>query len=172
MPDKPTWCGQLKEIAEQLRALPDRRVDRAAIEQVRGVGRRRAQQILAPCVSRQVGASGMADCEVVIQHLQRLAAADVLAYERRRRVRVAEHIEELRRSRLQRPAVLVEASVAIVNRDLDGLPSGVSVTRGQITVRFETATEALEKLLALAMAIGNDQDRFERLAAGQELVRG
>jgi hypothetical protein len=29
-------------------------------------------------------------------------------------------------------------------------------------VRFQTATEALEKLLALAMAIGNDRERFEQ----------
>jgi hypothetical protein len=36
--------------------------------------------------------------------------------------------------------------------------------RGQISVQFETAAEALEKL----MAIGNDRDRFERIATGRE----
>jgi hypothetical protein len=35
--------------------------------------------------------------------------------------------------------------------------------RGKITVEFTTAVEALEKLLAIAMAAGNDLDRFTRL---------
>ena len=34
---------------------------------------------------------------------------------------------------------------------------------GEITVRFSTAVEALEKLLAIAMAAGNNIDGFERL---------
>jgi hypothetical protein len=54
--------------------------------------------------------------------------------------------------------------VAVLGQRFEGLPEGVAVVPGQITVRFRTATEALEKLLALAMAIGNDRDRFERMA--------
>jgi hypothetical protein len=38
----------------------------------------------------------------------------------------------------------------------------VRLEPGRITVSFEDAHEALEKLLALAMAISNDFDRFER----------
>jgi hypothetical protein len=34
---------------------------------------------------------------------------------------------------------------------------------GEITVQFSTTVEALEKLLAIAMAAGNDLDGFERL---------
>jgi len=164
MPDKPTWCGHLEEIVMQLHALPDRWVDRTIVEEVLKVGRRRAQQILAPCVSRQVGVNGMADREAVIAHLQRLAMGEAAHYERRRRQRLGEQLEKLRRARLEQPQVLVEAPVAILNQDWDGLPAGVAVTRGKITVQFESSVEALEKLLALAMAIGNDQDRFERLA--------
>jgi hypothetical protein len=73
MPDKPTWIGRLDEIAEKLRALPDPWIDRACVEDVLGVGRRRAQQLLAPCVSRQVGSNGLADREALIAHLARLA---------------------------------------------------------------------------------------------------
>jgi hypothetical protein len=38
------------------------------------VGRRRAQQILAPCVSGRVGASGPADPDTVIKRLKEIAA--------------------------------------------------------------------------------------------------
>ena len=81
---------------------------------------------------------------------------------------MATQLDQWRRSWLEQSPVLVESPLSIVDSRLDGLPDGVSVDRGEIRVRFETATQALEKLLALAMAIGNDRDRFERIATGQE----
>jgi hypothetical protein len=51
----------------------------------------------------------------------------------------------------------------IVNQELADLPTGVSLRPGEITVQFSTTVEALEKLLAIAMAAGNDLDGFERL---------
>jgi hypothetical protein len=50
-----------------------------------------------------------------------------------------------------------------VNQEIAELPSGIHLTPGQIRIEFRQPSEALEKLLALAMAIGNDIDRFERL---------
>jgi hypothetical protein len=48
----------------------------------------------------------------------------------------------------------------------------VRLAPGEITVRFETVPEALEKLLALGLAIGNDLESFERLThAGQQYSR-
>lgn len=168
MPDKPTWCGHLEEISRRLFQLPDAWVDRATLEGLLGIGRRRAQQILAPCVGRQIGANGLADRAAVLAHLQRLVAGDSAHYERRRRQRLAERLADLDRARAETPQVLVEASVSIVKQELDDLPEGVSIERGRITVQFGTATEALEKLLALAMAIGNDRRRFESLATGSD----
>ena len=164
MPDKPTWCGHLDDIVRRLREMPDSWVDRSTVEELLGVRRRRAQQVLAPCVSRHIGANGVADRETVIAHLQRLAAGELVHYEHQRRRRFAERMDTLYRDR--RRGVLVEAPLSVVNRELDGLPEGITITPGLITVRFETSKEALEKLLALAMAIGNDQSLFERLATG------
>src|SRR3984893_9864731 len=169
MPDKPTWCGHLDEVEQRLLALPDPWVDRTMLEELLGIGRRRAQQILAPCVSRQIGANGLAGRDVLLPRLRRLAAQETTVhYERQRRRRLAGHIDEWRRSWLEQPRVMVEAPLSIVNSSLDGLPAGVSVNRGEISVQFESASEALEKLLALAMAIGNDRDRFERIATGRK----
>ena len=164
MPDKPTWCGQLTEIARQLRELPDQWVDRKTLEELLRIGPRRAQQILAPCVVRQIGANGMADRESVIAHLNRLASGEASYYEHQRRRRLAERMEALRRER--KAAVLVEAPAAVVDQQLDTLPPGVSITPGRISVTFDSSREALEKLLALAMAVGNDPLLFERMATG------
>lgn len=57
----------------------------------------------------------------------------------------------------------MEAPTAIVNQELADLPAGVTLEPGRLTLEFSTAVEALEKLLAVAMAAGNDMDGFERL---------
>jgi hypothetical protein len=154
----------LEEIAEQLRERPEPWVDRATLQELLGVGARRAQQILAPCVDRQVGASGLAERETLIAHLRRLATGDAIHYERQRRTRLARTMAELYRERSG--AVLVAAPAAIVNQQLLDLPEGVSITPGRIAITFTGATEALRKLLALAMAIRNDELLFEQMATG------
>ena len=163
MPDKPTWCGHLEEIVRDLRSLPYPWVDRSTLERVLGVRRRRAQQILQPCVRQQAGSNGVADREELIAHLERLASGESVYYERRRRQQVATVLSKLDRAWREQPRALVEAPVTIVNQEFRDLPAGVSLRPGEITVRFATAVEALEKLLALAMAAGNDLDGFERI---------
>ena len=162
MPTRPTWFAQLTEAVTALQALPRPFIDRATVEFLLGVGRRRAQQIMAPCVTDKVGASGLADRDQLIAHLQQLAAGESAYYEVRRRRKVAGVIEQLRRERLERPQLLVEAPVQVVNQGIENLPPGVHIEPGRITVEFEGPQEALEKLLALAMAISNDFYQFER----------
>ena len=50
-----------------------------------------------------------------------------------------------------------------MSAQLANLPEGVSVARGRIEVRFDGAENALERLFALAQALGNDYVRFEEL---------
>ncbi len=73
-------------------------------------------------------------------------------------------LEKLRKDRLEQPQLRVEAPVQVMNQEFDDLPPGVLIEAGRITVEFEEPRQALEKLLALAMAISNDFDRFERRA--------
>jgi len=49
----------------------------------------------------------------------------------------------------------------IERHDFAGLPEGVELAPGSITVRFRDPDEALRKLLALAMAIGQNRLAFE-----------
>jgi hypothetical protein len=168
MPDKPMWYGRLDAVISNLKMLPYPWVDRAMLEQLLGVGRRRAQQILAPCVTHTVGANGLADREQLIAHLEHLAAGDAADYERRRRQKLAGEIARLRQAWIDHPRVLVDAPSRIVSQTFAGL-LGVTVSPGRIVVDFATPNEALEKLLALAMAIGNDSEAFERLASKTQI---
>jgi hypothetical protein len=99
--------------------------------------------------------------EELIAHLKRLAAGDEAHYERRRRQRLAQVLEGLRQAALTQPKVLVEAPTAMRQQEFANLP-GVSVSPGAISITFSSPNEALQRLLALAMAIGNDFNEFER----------
>lgn len=163
MPAKPLWYSQIHTAIQALEALPRPFVDRATLESLLGVGRRRAQQILAPCVTGRVGANGLADRDTLIAHLRRLAHSDSRHYEQRRRQKVAAKLAALEKEFREQPRLLIESPTQLLNQELENLPPGVRLEPGQIIVEFASPQQALEKLLALAMAIGNDFDRFERL---------
>jgi hypothetical protein len=162
VPAKPAWYRNINEVIRQLDALPRPFVDSATLEFLLGVGRRRAQQILAPLITDRVGSNGLADRPAVVAYLRRLAEGDEGRWERRRRRHVAEILAELQKERLAHPPLLVEAPITILSQEVDNLPPGVHLDRGRISVEFTNPQQALEKLLALAVAISNDFDRFER----------
>ncbi len=164
MPAKPAWYRNLDYIIGELQASSRPFVDRPSVERLLNVKRRRAQQIMAPCISERVGSSGLADRDALIARLRRLASGEQAYYEVNRLRKVVGVIAQLRKERLEQPQLLVEAPPAVARQELCDLPVGVSVSAGRITVEFQAPAEALEKLLALAMAIGNDFDAFERMA--------
>lgn len=170
MPDKPTWYGRLEEIIRELEALPYPWIDRATLESILGIGRRRAQQILQPAVTLQVGSNSLADRNLLITHLRALATREEAHYEKQRRRRLAAALDEFRQASFSQPRVLVEAPVTIASQELASLPDGVELGSGYVTVRFVSPQEALEKLLALAMAIGNDFEKFEFLTRPDEAL--
>jgi hypothetical protein len=162
VPAKPTWYRRLPAILDALRNHPRTYVDRATVEWLLGVNRRRAQQIMAPCVSDHVGGSALADRDALIARLQRIAEGEDAFYEIQRRRKLAGLIEQLRHERVKNPALLVEAPDGVVNQEFQNLPDGVRLQPGCITVEFAAPHEGLEKLLALAMAISNDYQSYER----------
>ena len=161
MPAKPTWFHRLHNVIQDLEVFPRPFVDRSTVEFLLGVGRRRAQQVMAPCVTDRVGTNGLADRDALIAHLRQLAAGEEVSYERQRRLKVASVLAQLQKERLERPQLLVEAPAQIVRQELEKLPDGVRLEPGRITVSFQNPQQALEKLLALAMAISSDFEKFE-----------
>ena len=70
-------------------------------------------------------------------------------------------VAELQQARLT--GVRFKVPAETMSAKLANLPEGVSVARGRIEVRFDGAENALERLFALAQALGNDYVRFEEL---------
>ena len=169
MPDKPLWLDRLPEAIRQLEQSTDPWVDRPTLESLLGVGRRRAQQLLAPLAKRRIGTSVVADRADLMAHLKRIAAGEEACYEELRRKHLWELLAQARLEWVRQPPVLVEVSDAQARRvevhDFDGLPDGVELAPGSITVRFREPDEALQKLMALAMAISRSRHDFDELVA-------
>ena len=165
MPDKPLWLDRLPEALRQLENGTEPWIDRPALESLLGVGRRRAQQLLAPIAIRRVGTSVVASRADLMGHLKRIAAGEEAYYEERRRNRLSAHLAQAREEWVRQPPVWVDVSEAQRRRveahDFDGLPEGVELGPGTITVRFGQPDEALQKLTALAMAIGRNRQAFD-----------
>jgi hypothetical protein len=165
MPDKPLWLTCVPDAIRELETDSDAWVDRARLESLLRIGRRRAQQLLAPVASRRVGTSLLAHRDDLIPLLTRMAAGEQGYYDERRRKQLWTELTQARRQWLEQAPVLVEVPNADVRRvevhDFEGLPEGVELAPGSITVRFSTPDEALEKLLALAMAVSQNRPAFE-----------
>ena len=162
MPPKPRWFAALPSVSEALATFPRPLVERSDVERLLGVGRRRAQQILEGCATGRVGSSFVTTPQALSAWLNSQAPGDEAHYERRRRMKVARLLADLQRDWTESPRVPVEAPVLVVNNRLGDLPPGVDLSAGEVRVRFRTAEEGLSKLLALAMAIGNDFEAFEQ----------
>lgn len=169
MPAKPLWIERLPQVIARLEDRPEDWVDRATLESLLGVGRRRAQQLLARIPCQRVGATVLAGRADVIAHLRSIAAGDDAHFEHRRQQRLWDQLEPVRQEWTGQPPLLVEVSQSQVRRiethDFAALPEGVDLAPGSITVRFQDPDEALQKLMSLAMAIAQNRAAFEERVA-------
>ncbi len=162
MPPKPLWYRRLGEIKGALRRIEDPVLDRTAIEQLFGVKKRQAIELMKEMDPELVGGAFVVPRERVAVFAsagQRTRAASI---DHVRRVRVSEALEEARRDLAAR-AVKVPLSPTVRAATLDTLPETVRIERGELRILFTDAGELLQQLFALSQAIGRDFPAFERM---------
>jgi hypothetical protein len=159
MPAKPQWLLRLPDILIELSILGTPIVDRATIERLFGLKRRRAIQLMhqfAPC---QAGRTLFLDRLDLIRRLRQLAAGPEFTYENRRKQRLVEALEKVRKLRAA-AQVAIPVSTDALQRKMKDLPPGIILRPGHLEVQFHTAEELLAKLFELAQAVANDFEAF------------
>ncbi|BDC48163.1 hypothetical protein F183_A04790 [Bryobacterales bacterium F-183] len=142
---------------EELRGFPAPVIDRATVERMFQVRRRRANQILARMGGYQVGRTGLVERHIFVANLEAIAAGEEFHYEQRRRVRVHEKLAEARRiARAKQVKIQPAAPVPAGPK----LPSGVSIAPGEIRIAFDTPETLLTRLFELSQTIANDYEEF------------
>ena len=160
MPAKPSWYPRLAEILEELRQFPSPVVDRATVERLFGVKRRRANQIMSRMGGYQVGRTGLVEREHFLTGLESIASGEEFHYEERRRERVHEKLDEARRIvRAQRVRIPVNKPGPSGPK----LPQGVTLHGKEIRIGFETPEVLLSRLFELSQTIANDYEAFVQL---------
>ena len=161
MPPRKTWSVRLAEIREELSALTVPVIDRAVFERIFRVRRRRAIQLMQYFGGWQTGQAFLVDRLELLRQLEPLEASADYVLERRRRERLTEALENVRRQRRGRQVALpVEA--ARREPDLAALPAGIQLNAGSLSVRFEGAEDLLGKLYQLSQAAAHDFEAFRR----------
>src|ERR1035437_10378506 len=165
MPAKPEWLLRLPEIRAELEHLAVPIVDRAGIEHIFGLKRRRAIELMHEFGGYQAGRTFLLDPARLLEALQSLEAREEYSVEKRRRERLRD-VVEASREHLILTRVQIPVHAAAVRPSLDRLAPGVLLMPGMLWIEFRHPIELLEKLYSLAQAISHDFERFEELLPG------
>ena len=150
MPDKPTYIHRLGDILAEARTpKPIPFFRRGDIEALFGLRRRQAIHLM-----HRIGAIRVSREIAVAQHdlihwLEHLAASPAGPDEIRRRERVVGRIVDLKAETAAR-AVKIVLPDAVPS---PGLPPGVSLQPGVLTISFATGQQLLERLFLLARVL-------------------
>jgi hypothetical protein len=165
MPAKPEWLLRLPEIRAELERVAVPIVDRAGIERIFGLKRRRAIELMHEFGGYQTGRTFLLDRARLLEVLQSLELREDYSVEKRRRERLQD-VVEASREHLISTRVRIPVRAAAVRPSLDRLAPGVLLMPGMLSIEFRHPVELLEKLYGLAQAISHDFEKFEELLPG------
>ena len=162
MPMKKTWLLRLPAIREELSQLDLPVIDRATFERLFGVRRRRAVQLMHYFGGYQAGRTFLIDRLALLRQLEPLEASTEFALEHRRRQRLVESLEQLRRSRAGARVTIPVNPTQTRAR----LPDCVYLHRGTLWMEFDNVEDLLTKLYQLSQAAAEDFASFRAAAEG------
>ena len=165
MPAKPEWLLRLPEICAELEHLDVPIVDRASIERIFGLKRRRAIELMHQFVGYQAGRTFLLDRARLLEGLRSLESGEDYTAEKRRWERLRD-VVEASREHLILTQVRIPVRAAAARASLDRLAPGVLLMPGRLSIEFRHPVELLEKLYGLAQAISHDFEKFEELLPG------
>jgi len=166
MPAKAQWLLRVPEILVELAAMDVPILDRAACERLFRLRRRRAIDLIRCFGGYQAGRTFLVDRPRLVAQLEQIRDSPDFKMEWRRKERLAERLDAIRRLHLgARVAIAVEPET--LGRRLPDLPPGVRLSPGALHIQFDSSEELLSKLFALAQAIANDYEAFERRTSAE-----
>jgi hypothetical protein len=167
MPAKAQWLLRVPEILEELSALDVPVVDRALCERLFRLRRRRAIDLMRCFGGYQAGRTFLVERSKLAERLAEIRDGADFKVESRRKERLTGKLDAIRRLQVgARVAIPIEPET--LSQRLPDLPPGIGLSPGELHIRFESSEELLSKLFALAQAIANDYEAFEKRTSSEE----
>lgn len=166
MPNHPTWLERVPDMLGKLRSEKTPPIlDRQAIEVLFGLRRRQAITLLHRFAGYKVGRTFVVPREAVIEFLQRVLTSGTIEEAAAKKTSVIEFLGQARHA-LQLPSIPLPPATKMSGVTLDGLPPGIRLLPGELTIQFHGATDLLQKLFSLSQALANDFETLEFQLAG------
>jgi len=163
VPAQPLWFLRLPEIIAEISTLEAPILDRAVVERVFRVRRRRAVEIMGAFGGYQVGRTFVVERQKMLAEIQRMRQSDEFQFECHRKTKLVQELDRARRVRAGAPV-----SIPIEKQDLErkapDFPTGVELQPGRLTVVFGTAEELVQRLYGLAQMALHDFQAFKSTA--------
>ncbi len=157
MPRPVKWALDLHLLRERAQSSRTETWSRQDLEHLFSVGRATAQTLMKAIGNIQpIGATHFIDRASLLEFLDVMIAAPNVEEGLRDRLAAAEPAPARKRMKVSLPQDLRHAM-------LPDLPSNIALSTGLLEIRSQTAVEMLESLIALAMIMQNDLDRFQAL---------
>ena len=137
-----------------IRTFPAPVVDRAGLEILLHVSRRAAIRLMHRFGGYQAGRTFLIARDDLAQQLEAVQDGDPYQWESRRRERLDGAL---------RKKIVIQITQTVSDRKLLNLPSGVSLERRRLEIRFESTEELLRQLFEFSQAISADYDSFSYL---------
>jgi hypothetical protein len=163
MPAKAEWLVRLPEIRTALERFDAPVVDRSVIEDLFGLKRRRAIELMHQFGGYQAGRTFLVDRLRLLGRLAALEGEGDYHVEKGRRERLQGFVEASR-EHLLATRITIPVGNADARFTLDGIGPGVRLTPGMLCVEFGQPVELLQKLYALAQSIAHEFEKFEEIA--------
>jgi hypothetical protein len=130
-------------------------LDRSALEQLLGIGRRDAIRLMHRLGGYQCGRTFLVEREALRRMLATVLAGDAWRWEAARRRRVAEDLEMAHSEWQARRVVLTPPAIGTPD-----LPPTVRLQPGRLEIEFHGTVDLLTQLLHLTQTISADFDQF------------
>jgi hypothetical protein len=164
MPAKALWLLHIPEIVAQLEALEVPVVDRAVIERLFGLRRRRAIELLHRFGGYQADRTFLLDRRQLMDYLRRLAEGEDFQVEIRRKERLEHTVDQLRRNQAA-AQVTIRVPPEVRSRKIAGLSAGVALEPGHLHIEFQGTEDLLSKLYELSQAAANEFEKFDAVVS-------
>lgn len=168
MPRRTEWLEQLPDAIDQLKRLSATVIDRAILERVLQIHRRVAIRLMHRFGGFQSGKTFLIDRLQLIEQLERLSRGEDVIVEHRRRLQLAEGLQQAR-SLIRGRNVPIETASDVHDRILKDLPAGIHLKPGELRIEFLRAEDLLRNLFELSQAIVNDYQGFQAAVEGVRL---
>jgi len=165
VPAKTKWLLHVGSIRALLETLDFPVIDRAMVESLFGLRRRRAIELLHRFGGFQAGRTFLIDRLKLIEALKQIEGGAEFGAESRRRQKLQQCLEEAQRWHKAR-IVKIEVRQDEVRPRPTAHSDGVDLIPGHLHIEFAGTEDLLSKLYRLSQAAAHDYDAFVALSEG------